>query len=67
MALLTEPKHRILYLSESFVQIKLPPVELVGIEREIIVFPTVAGVGQNVAATFGESKKNMSRTRKGLT
>lgn len=53
-----------LYLFESTVQVELPPVEVVGVEREIIIFSTVAGVGQNVAAAFGEAKKDMSGTTK---
>lgn len=51
-------------LLQSTVQVELPPVEMVGIEREIIIFSTVAGVGQNVAATFGEAKKDMSCSQK---
>lgn len=43
-------------------QIELPPIQMVSIEREIVVFSTVAGVGQNIAATFGEAKKDMSGT-----
>lgn len=45
-------------------QVELPPVEMVGIEREIVIFSTVTGVGQNVAATFGEAKENMSGSMK---
>ncbi len=45
-------------------QVELPPIEMVGIEREIIIFSTVAGVGQNIAAAFGEAKKDMSGTKK---
>lgn len=41
-------------------QVELPPVEMIGIEREIVILSTVAGVGQNVTATFGEAKENMS-------
>lgn len=47
--------HCFLYLFESTVQVELPPIEMVGIEREIIILATVTGVGQNVAATFGEA------------
>lgn len=53
-----------LYLFESTVQVELPPIEMVGIEREIIIFATVAGVRQNIAATFGEAKKDVSGTEK---
>lgn len=52
-----------LHLFESTVHVELPPIKMVGIEREIIIFSTVAGVGQNIAATFGEAKKDMSRTK----
>ena len=45
-------------------QIELPPIEMVGIEREVIILSAVAGVGQNIAATFGEAKKDVSGTRK---
>lgn len=41
-------------------QVELPPIKMVGIEREIINFSKVTGVGQNVAATFGKAKKDMS-------
>ena len=53
-----------LYLFESTVQVELPPIKMVGIEREIIIFSTVAGVGQNIAAAFGKAKKHMSGTKK---
>lgn len=55
--------HPFLYLFESTVQVELPPIEMVGIEREIIILATVTGVGQNVAATFGEAQKDMSVTK----
>lgn len=55
--------HCFLYLFESTVQVELPPIEMVGIEREIIILATVTGVGQNVAATFGEAQKDMSVTK----
>lgn len=54
----------LLYLFESTMQVELPPIEMVGIEREIIIFSTVTGVGQNVAAAFGEAKKDVSGTNK---
>lgn len=60
------PVSAFLHLFESTVQIELPPIKMVGIEREIIVFSTVAGVGQNIATTFGEAKKDMSRTQNKL-
>lgn len=52
-----------LHLFDSAVQVELPPIKMVGIKREIIIFSTVAGVGQDVAATFGEAEKDMSRTQ----
>lgn len=54
----------LLYLFESTVEVELPPVQMVSIEREIIIFSTVTGVGQNIAATFGEAKKDMPETKK---
>ncbi len=56
-----------LYLFESTVQVELPPVEMVGIEREIIVFSIVAGVGQNVTATFGKAEKDVSAIKNMIT
>jgi len=53
-----------LYLFESTVQVELPPIKMVGIEREIIIFSAVTGVGQNVAAAFGKAKKDMPGTKK---
>lgn len=32
---------------------------MIGIEGEVIIFSTVAGVGQDIAATFGEAKEDM--------
>lgn len=52
-----------LHLFDSTVQVELPPIKMVGIKREIVVFSTVAGVGEDIAATFGEAKKDMSRTQ----
>lgn len=52
-----------LHLSESAVQIELPPIKVIGIEREVIVFSTVAGVGQNIPATLGEAQKYVSKTK----
>lgn len=50
-------------LFESTVQVELPPIEMVDVKGEIIIFSTIAGVGQDVAATFGEAKKDMSRSQ----
>lgn len=45
-------------------EVELPPIQVVGVEGEVVIFPTVAGVGQNVAATLGEAKKDVSGTTK---
>lgn len=50
------------HLSESTVQIELPPIKVIDIEREVIVFSTVAGVGQDIPATFGKAQKYVSET-----
>lgn len=52
-----------LHLSESTVQIELPPIKVIGMEREVIIFSTVAGVGQNIPATFGKAQKYVSETK----
>lgn len=44
-------------------QIELPPVKMIDIEREVIIFSVVAGVGQNIPATFGKAQKNVSKTK----
>lgn len=44
-------------------QIELPPVKMINVEREVIIFPVVAGVGQNIPATFGEAQENVSKTK----
>lgn len=49
-----------LYLFESTVKVKLPPIEVVRIEREVIVRSTVAGVWQNIATAFGKTEKYVS-------
>lgn len=36
---------------------------MINIEREIIIFSTVAGVGQNIPATFGKAQKYVSKTK----
>lgn len=51
-------------LFKSTVQVELPPIEMVSIEGEVIIFPTVTGVGQNIASTFGETKKDVPETTK---
>lgn len=44
-------------------QIELPPIKMIDIEREVVVFSIVAGVGQNIPATFGKAQKNVSKTK----
>lgn len=59
-----------LHLSEDFyvhlfefaVQVELPPVKVVGKEG-VIVCAAVTGVGQDVAATFGEAEEDVSRRK----
>lgn len=53
----------LLHLSKSTVQVELPPIKMINIEREIIIFSTVAGVGQNIPATFGKAQKYVSKTK----
>lgn len=53
----------LLHLFESTMQIELPPVKMINVEREVIIFPVVAGVGQNIPATFGEAQENVSKTK----
>lgn len=43
-------------------QVELPPVEMVDVEGEVVIFSTIPRVGQDVAATFGEAKKDMAET-----
>lgn len=45
-------------------QVKLPPIKMISIEREIIIFSTITGVRQNVASTFGEAKKDVPENKK---
>lgn len=44
-------------------QVELPPVQMVGVEAEVVVLSTVTGVGQNVAATFGEAQEDVPTGR----
>lgn len=45
-------------------QVELPPVEVVGVKREIVVLSAVAGVRQNVAAASGEAKEDVPGTKR---
>lgn len=40
-------------------QVKLPPVQVIGVEREVIVLSTVTGVGQHIPATLGEAQEDV--------
>ena len=46
-------------------EVELPPVEVVCVEGEVIIFPTVTCVRQNVAATFGEAEKDVTESKRG--
>lgn len=54
-------------LLESAVEVELPPVEVVGVEGEVVIFPTITCVGQNIAATFCEAKKDVTCPEELLT
>ena len=43
------------HLFESTLHVELPPVQVVGVEGEVVIFSTVTGVGQDVAAALGEA------------
>ena len=44
-------------------QVELPPVEVIGVEGEVIVLSTVTGVGQHVTTTLSEPQEDVSGTR----
>lgn len=44
-------------------KIELPPIKMIDIKREVIIFSVVTGVGQNIPATFGKAQKNVSKTK----
>lgn len=48
------------YLFEATVQVKLPPVQMVGVEREIIVLTTVARVGQNITSALCKAQEDVT-------
>lgn len=52
-----------LHLFESAVKVELPPVQMVRVEAEVVILAAVTGVGQNVAATFGEAQEDVSAGR----
>lgn len=43
-------------------QVKLPPVQVIGVEGEVIIFSAVTGVGQNIAAALGEAQEDVPVT-----
>lgn len=47
------------YLFEAAVQVKLPPVQVIRVEGEVIVLSTVTGVGQHVPPAFGEAQEDV--------
>lgn len=51
------------YLFKATVQVELPPVQMVGVEREIIVFATIACVGQNVTPTFCKAQEDVTEIK----
>lgn len=56
-----------LHLFEATVQVELPPVEVVGVEGEVVVLAAVAGVRQHIAPTLGEAQEDVSGGRKRTT
>lgn len=40
-------------------QVKLPPVQVIRVEGEVIVLSTVTGVGQHVPPAFGEAQEDV--------
>lgn len=51
------------YLFEATVQVELPPVQMVGVEGEIIILTTIARVGQNVAPALCEAQEDVTETK----
>lgn len=47
------------YQLELAVDVELPPVQVVDVEREVIV-PAAAGVGENVTAALGKTQEDVS-------
>lgn len=41
-------------------QIKLPPIKMISIEREVKIFSIVSSVRQNIASTFCEAQEYVS-------
>lgn len=47
------------YQLELAVDVELPPVQVINVEREVVV-PTAAGVGENVPAALGKAQEDVS-------
>lgn len=43
-------------------QVKLPPVQVVCVEGEVIILSAVTGVGQHVPAAFGKAQEDVPVT-----
>lgn len=50
------------YLFEAAVEVKLPPVQVIGVKGEVIIFSAVTGVGQNVTAALSEAQEDVPVT-----
>lgn len=51
------------YLFEATVQVELPPVQMVGVEGEIVVFATIARVGQNITPALCKAQEDVTETK----
>ena len=47
------------YQPELAVDVELPPVQVVDVEREVVV-PAAAGVGENITAALGKAQEDVS-------
>lgn len=43
-------------------QVELPPVQVIGVEGEVVVLSAVTGVGQHVPAALSEAQEDVSVT-----
>lgn len=44
-------------------QVELPPVQVVGVEGEIIILTTITRVGQNVTPALCKAQKDVTETK----
>lgn len=65
--ILTSKQTHMMNLFEAAVQVKLPPVQVIGVEGEVIVLSAVARVGQNIPATLSEAQEDVPGSEKLLT